>query len=238
MAQPEHTQEQNGFVGAVSGMSLADIIQVKNNNRYSGCLAIEHLGESGVIFFREGDIVHAEQGVHVGEEAFYAIMNWTDGSFRSEPNVLTTSKTITKPMGFLVLEAFRRIDESKNCQNPPQQASTNSDKGSGGAGILHARLKALPEVEKSVIISKEGAVVDDSSYESELLGAQGLFLALFSGQVGSQFGLGIPKSVTVHGSEHHLFLFDSKHHYLCISAKGSGNVKALDVDIRQALSQK
>jgi len=238
MAQPEHTQEQNGFVGAVSGMSLADIIQVKNNNRYSGCLAIEHLGESGVIFFREGEIVHAEQGAHIGEEAFYAIMSWTDGSFRSEPNVLTTSKTINKPSGFLVLEAFRRIDESKSGQNPSQQTPTNSDKGGGGVSNLHTRLRAIPEVENTVIITKEGAVVNDSSYESELLGAQGLFLALFSGQVGSQFGLGAPKSVTVHGSEHHLFLFDSKHHYLCVSAKGSGNVKALDVDIRQALTQK
>lgn len=238
MTRPEQIQEQGGFVGAVQGLSLADIIQIKNNNRYSGCLAIEHLNENGMIFFREGEVVHAEQGTHVGEEAFYIIMNWTDGAFRSEPNVLTTSKTINKPLGFLVLEAFRRMDELKNSENSPQQAAADSGKEGGGVSDLCTRLKAIPEVENAVIITKEGAVVNDRSYESELLGAHGLFVALFSGQIGSQFGLGTPKNVTVHGSEHHLFLFDSKHHYLCVSATGGENVNALDVDIRRVLTQK
>jgi hypothetical protein len=56
--------------------------------------------------------------------------------------------------------------------------------------------------------------------------------------VASQFGIGELKSVIVHGSEHHLFLFDSKRHQLCISAKGSANVNSLDADIRRVLAQK
>src|SRR5690349_21043761 len=113
MAQPAHKMEHDGFVGAVSGMSLADIIQVKGNNRYSGRLVIEHLGKSGMVFLREGEIVHAEQGQLAGEDAFYAIMGWAGGTFRSEPKVSTTCRTINQVMGFLLLEAFRRMDESK-----------------------------------------------------------------------------------------------------------------------------
>jgi predicted regulator of Ras-like GTPase activity (Roadblock/LC7/MglB family) len=238
MAQPAHNPEQGGFVGAISGMSLADIIQVKGNNRYSGCIVIEHLGKSGMIFLRDGDVVHAEQGALVGEEAFYSIMGWTGGSFRDEPKVSTTGKTINQPLGFLILEAFRRIDEIKNNPQPPQQAAANSGKEGDAVSDINEKLKAIPEVEQAVIMTKEGIVVDDTSYEAEFMGANGLFLALFAGQLGSHFGVGEPKSITVHGTEQHMFLFDSKRHYLCVSAKAGGNVNALDGEIRRILAQK
>jgi len=238
MAQTAHKMENDGFVGAVSGMSLADIIQVKGNNRYSGCLVIEHLGKTGMIFLREGEVVHAEQGVLSGEDAFYAIMGWAGGTFRSEPKVATTSRTINQVMGFLLLEAFRRMDESKKISQSTQQAVANSGKEGEGVSDINVKLKAIPEVEQALILTKDGAVVGDTSYEAEFLGAHGLFLALFAGQIGSQFGVGDIKSVTVHGNEHHLFLFDSKRHHLCVSAKGSANVNALDGEIRRTLAQK
>jgi len=238
MAQTAHKMENDGFVGAVSGMSLADIIQVKGNNRYSGCLVIEHLGKTGMIFLREGEVVHAEQGVLSGEDAFYAIMGWAGGTFRSEPKVATTSRTINQVMGFLLLEAFRRMDESKKISQSTQQAVANSGKEGEGVSDINVKLKVIPDVEQALILTKDGAVVGDTSYEAEFLGAHGLFLALFAGQIGSQFGVGDIKSVTVHGNEHHLFLFDSKRHHLCVSAKGSANVNALDGEIRRTLAQK
>ena len=103
---------------------------------------------------------------------------------------------------------------------------------------INQKLKAIPEVEQALIMSKDGVVVNDTSYEAEFLGAHGLFLSLFAGQIGSQFGVGEIKSVTVHGSDHHLFLFDSKRHLLCVSAQGVGNVNALDGEIRKVLAQK
>jgi predicted regulator of Ras-like GTPase activity (Roadblock/LC7/MglB family) len=237
MAQPAHNLEQEGFVGAVSGMSLADIIQVNGNNRYSGSLVIEHLGKNGIIFLREGEVVHAEQGTLAGEDAFYAIMGWAGGSFRSEPKVMTTKKTINQSLAFLVLEAFRRIDELKNKPQPAEQTA-ESVKGGGGMSDISAKLKVIPDVDQALVMTKDGQVVDDTSYEAELLGAHSLFLGLFAGQIGSQFGVGDVKSVTVHGTEHHLYLFDSKRHYLGVSAKGSGNVNALDNEIRRVLAQK
>jgi predicted regulator of Ras-like GTPase activity (Roadblock/LC7/MglB family) len=114
--------------------------------------------------------------------------------------------------------------------------------GSAKEGVemseISTKLSVIPEIEQALVMSKDGSVVDDTSYQAELLGANGLFLALFSGQIGSQFGIGEFKSATVHGSEHHLFLFDSKRHHLCVSAKGSGNVNSLDSDIRRVLAQK
>lgn len=241
MAQPAAHTEHLGFVGAVSGMSLADIVQVKSGNRYSGCLIVDHRGNTGVIFFRDGDVVHAEQGNLAGEEAFYAIMGWEGGTFRSEPKVATTSRTIEQSLGFLILEALRRMDEAKVSavqKSPQQQAEASSSREGKGMSDISVKLSVIPEVEQALVMTKDGAVVDDSSYQAELLAANGLFLALFSGQIGSQFGIGEFKAAAVHGNDHHLLLFDSKRHHLCVSAKGNANVNSLDAEIRRVLAQK
>ena len=103
---------------------------------------------------------------------------------------------------------------------------------------ISTKLSVIPEVEQALLMTKDGAVVDDTSYQAELLAANCLFLALFAGQIGSQFGVGEFKTVAVHGSEHHLFLFDSKRHHLCVSAKGNANVTSIDSEIRRILAQK
>jgi len=238
MAQHAHKTEQSGFVGSVSDMSLADIVQIKGVNRYSGCLVVEHHSKNGVIFFREGDVVHAEQEGLIGEEAFYSIMGWGVGTFRSEPKVSTTSRTIEQSLGFLVLEALRRLDESNVAPVPALPSGSGKVEKGAGMSDVESRLKVLPDVEQALIMTKEGAIAGDNSYQAEFLGANGLFLAQFAAQLGSQSGFGELKSVTVHGGEHHLFLFDSKRHYLCVSANGSGNVNALDSDIRRVLAKK
>lgn len=238
MALPALRTEQHGFVGAVSGLSLADIVQVKGGNRYSGCLIVDHMNKNGIIYFRDGEIIHAEQGHRDGEEAFYAIMGWAGGTFRSEPKVSTTSRSIDQSIGFLILEALRRMDEANKSSQQEQLVEEVSSKRGAGMSDISTKLAVIPEIEQALVMTKDGVVVDDTSYQAELLGANGLFLALFSGQLGSQFGVGEFKSATVHGSEHHLFLFDSKRHHLCVAAKGSANVNSLDSEIRRVLAQK
>ena len=103
---------------------------------------------------------------------------------------------------------------------------------------INLKLKTIAEVEHALVMTKDGTVVNDSSYEAEVLGAYTQFLARFAEQVGSRFGVGELKSVAVEGSEHHMFLFDSNRHYLGVSATGAGNVNALDAEIRRVLAQK
>lgn len=238
MAQPVLQTEQLGFVGAVSGLSLADIIQVKGGNRYSGSLIVEHGNEIGVVYFRDGEIVHAEQADLAGEDAFYAIMGWVGGTFKSAPKLSTTSRSINQSLGFLILEALRRMDEAQNSSQQGGAAESDSSREDAGVSDISVKLSVIPEIEQALIMTKEGVVVDDSSYQAELLGANGLFLALFSEQIGSQLGIGDFKAATVHGTQHHLFLFDSKRHHLCVSANGSANVNSLDSEIRRVIGQK
>lgn len=103
---------------------------------------------------------------------------------------------------------------------------------------INKKLKAIPEVEHALVMTRDGVAVDDSTYEAEVLGAYTQFLARFGDQLGGQFGVGDLKSVVVQGSDHHMFLYESKSHHLGVSARGSGNVNALDSEIRRVLAQK
>jgi predicted regulator of Ras-like GTPase activity (Roadblock/LC7/MglB family) len=107
-----------------------------------------------------------------------------------------------------------------------------------GVSEINLKLKKIPEVEHAVVMTKNGAVINDTTYEGEVLGAYTQFLGRFADQVGAQFGVGELKSVVVEGKEHHMFLFDSKLQYLGVSAKSSVNVSALDSEIRRVLAQK
>lgn len=103
---------------------------------------------------------------------------------------------------------------------------------------INQKLGSIPDVEYALVMTKDGTAVDDSSYEAEALGAYTQFLARFGARLGSQLGVGDLKSAVVHGSDHHMFLLESKSHYLGVSAKGSGNVNALDAEIRRILAPK
>jgi predicted regulator of Ras-like GTPase activity (Roadblock/LC7/MglB family) len=98
------------------------------------------------------------------------------------------------------------------------------------------KLKTIADVEYALIATKNGVPVGDNSYEAETLGAYTQFLANFGVQLGVHFGSGELKSATVHGSEHHIFAFESKNHFLSVSAKGSSNIGALESQIRKVLN--
>ena len=69
----------SGFQGEIAGLSLADVIQLKGHNKYCGCITVEYNDQRGAIYFVDGEIIHAEQGKHSGEEAIYAILKLPPG---------------------------------------------------------------------------------------------------------------------------------------------------------------
>ena len=103
---------------------------------------------------------------------------------------------------------------------------------------ISQRLRTIPGVEHALVLNKDGVAVADSSYEAEALGAYTQFLAKFGGQLGAHFGSGDLRSAVVQGSDHHIFVFESKSHYLGASAKGSSNVNALESELRKVLAPK
>jgi predicted regulator of Ras-like GTPase activity (Roadblock/LC7/MglB family) len=233
----------SGFDGALSGMTLADLIQIKNLNRFTGCLTVEHGRQKGVIFFRDGDLVHAELGEKTGSEAFYAIMLWPGGEFRADPKIVTTCHTVSESLTYLLLEAHRLKDEqarSAPVSDTPEQAIPEENVRQEGPKMsdINIKLSVIPEVEYAIVQTKDGNPVDDSSYEAATYAANGLYLSLLASQLSNQLGTGELISAAVHGADHHLLLFQSKNHYLNITVTGSSQLGPVEANVRKSLAQK
>ncbi len=100
-----------GVSGSLKEMSLPDVVQILANGRRGGRLSIVAGGKRGEIHFAEGQIHDAQLGSLGGEEAFYALLKFTDGTFALDPSFVPTRRAIhTSPEG-LLLEGMRRLDE-------------------------------------------------------------------------------------------------------------------------------
>ena len=67
----------------------------------------------GIIYFQEGNIVHAACDNIEGKEALYTILSWEGGSFSSERGKNSPKETILDGWQSLLLEGMRRVDESR-----------------------------------------------------------------------------------------------------------------------------
>ncbi len=103
---------KKGFQGKVVGIQLSDIIQMNCLSRLTAVLIINRNGEKGIIYFNEGEVVHAECANNRGTDAFYRIMGWETGEFVSNIGAIAPMKTISQSWEHLLIEAMRRNDEN------------------------------------------------------------------------------------------------------------------------------
>ena len=75
-----------GVSGALSEMSLPDVVQVLSNGRKSGRLVLRAGGQSGEVWFRDGAIWDASFGALTRENAFYTMLALADGEFELDPS--------------------------------------------------------------------------------------------------------------------------------------------------------
>ena len=98
-----------GFSGTVTNASLYDIIQLICIGRNSCRMRVRSREKEGLIYFRDGEIVHAECENLRGEEAFYAVVSWELGLFECDV-VPAETETIQESWDFLLMESMRRLD--------------------------------------------------------------------------------------------------------------------------------
>lgn len=99
------------FQGSLAELAFSDIVQLVATSRKTGVFEIERLGESGRVFVRDGQIVHAETGALTGEDAVYELAVWSEGTFLFVPDEAPSDDTIDSSNTGLLMEAARRADE-------------------------------------------------------------------------------------------------------------------------------
>ena len=225
-----------GFEGAITGLGLSDVIQLNGQNRFSGCIAVNYDISTGLIFFRDGEIIHAEQGSKVGEQAFYEIMQWPGGRFSLQPNVTTTGHAITRSMNYLLMEAHRLLDEMRSgrAESPPDAPA--AEPGRGRAMTIVDRIRQIPGVAYAVLLAKDGARLGDDSYEAETLEGQTAYLAMLARRMGEAFGTGEVVAAVVQGAHQHLLLLATKQHQLSVLVHGDSQPGVVEGEIRKLVT--
>jgi len=100
------------LAGDLSAVSIFDAVQVIENSRLTGALAIVSDAGSGRVHFNEGRIVGAESGATAAEEAFRKIVEVTTGSFDFERSAEEFPVTINAASNTnLLLDSLRQLDE-------------------------------------------------------------------------------------------------------------------------------
>ncbi|RMF69858.1 MAG: response regulator [Calditrichaeota bacterium] len=87
---------QAGFEGSVQHAGIRELVELNCFSRKDSTLWVSRRQESGAIYFRNGDVVHAECGELVGERAFYNILNWDGGRFKIRPGSASIKRTIRR----------------------------------------------------------------------------------------------------------------------------------------------
>lgn len=101
-----------GIIGNLKTIQLPELIQTLCSANSSGVLHIKSDNHVAKIYVRDTYLIDVEASGKRGEEAFYEILRWSEGSFRFEQMEVVREQTIwVDPIG-LLLEGMRRIDEA------------------------------------------------------------------------------------------------------------------------------
>jgi len=100
-----------GFQGTVDGVDLVDIVQFNGLSKATAALKVTTGDQEGMIFFKEGAVVHAMCGKENGEEAFFTILGFNGGSLQNIRGVQPPVVSIHKSIEALLFENAVRNDE-------------------------------------------------------------------------------------------------------------------------------
>lgn len=105
--------------GRLQDMAVADLIQHTCQDRKTARVQLRSGRQRAVLYFKNGNVVHAALGKLTGEEAVYQLMNWKDGDFELGADIDPPTVTITRSWTSLLLEAARLSDESTQLDDNP-----------------------------------------------------------------------------------------------------------------------
>ena len=227
----------DGFEGAITGLRLADLIQLKANNRFTGCIWVEFGKRRGEIYFHEGEIFHAEKGDLRGEEAFHRIMRWPGGRFTVLSRVGSVERTINRNWRFLLMESHRLMDEIREVTPKTGARGKRQEPASGRSGVA-GRIQAIPDVTAAVMADGAGNPAGGKdTADTHGIAAQAAKLARFGDRLGDLFGLGAATSALRAAPTGHLFVFSGPDRFLAITARGESSPTAVEAAIRRAAGQ-
>jgi hypothetical protein len=99
--------------GNLESISLTDVVQLLHVNHKIGMLQVNAGRASGVLYFSNGEVIHAETQSAKGEMAAFEILEWTTGHFEFLTTQVQVPPTIRRTVPDLLMDSARLQDSRK-----------------------------------------------------------------------------------------------------------------------------
>jgi len=110
--------------GHIQGITLPGFLQLLELEKKTCTLTVASAGRTGVLYFQDGEMIDAEVGETRGQEAFFALEDWTAPEIEIEHVCRARRQTVFASMTELLLEGARRADEAaRDAQARPAPSS-------------------------------------------------------------------------------------------------------------------
>ncbi len=134
------------LVGNLRDLKLPNLIQLNCMERNTAKLTIDSAGKYGIIYFQDGQIVHAEFDPDLGEKALFRLLGLVEGKFKVESGVRPPLVTINTHWNNLLLDGLHQLD-------------TTQSSGEGKDIRLLDMLMNVKGVKRAAIINRDGNVI-------------------------------------------------------------------------------
>lgn len=96
---------------------VVDVLQMCCLSNRNGALQMVKDGKNGLVFLRNGKIVHAEMDIARGQDALIEIASWKYVEFAYERSVRPPQETIDGPWDKILIDAINRDKEERSPQH-------------------------------------------------------------------------------------------------------------------------
>ncbi len=119
--------------GRFSLVDLPVVIQTLGQSRQTGALHINADEVDGIVFFHQGEVLHAECGQHAGDDAIVQMIKRChgvkEGVYKFVSGGPAGLRTVQGSLNGLILDALRELDEENNraAQSTAAEAESQQD---------------------------------------------------------------------------------------------------------------
>jgi CheY-like chemotaxis protein len=180
----ELLKTDEGFQGTINGIDLIDIVQFNAMSRATAALKVTTGDQEGMVFFKDGSVVHAMCGSKTGEEAFFTILAFNGGSLQNIRGVQPPSISINKGIEALLVEAAVKNDENK-ANHPSESEAMPQQKTEKAAIIPPDNISpAQPATEKQSSTTEVSEMTEIQKILGEFTNIDGVHTACLVGRDG------------------------------------------------------
>jgi predicted regulator of Ras-like GTPase activity (Roadblock/LC7/MglB family) len=210
-----------GLVGNLKDLNITNIIELNCVEKSTAQVTIKTRTGDAIIFFDDGEIVHARWGELKGVEALYRILRLSDGAFRVTSDIAPPERTIFESWKGLLLDGMRVYDETERLKG---RIVTD----------LADELRSFPGVSRLLVAAKNGTVVHEQGpVEPDRTYAISAFLTEQAAALSDELHLGpLDYAATVRGDEKE-FVFDCDPFLVALSVPRAADIRPTGILIER-----